>query len=338
MIETDDVDVVFAIAAQFTNDAIDRVTPVTDGAINQTFEVVTCVGEKFIVQGMSHIFSPTVLTNLRAVQPALRVADVSIPDCIPSLTGDLYIQNHDRWYRALTYVSGITIHDGITPQGAKSAGELIGTFHSALVESGIEIVQPISHFHETEYYIKRLNRIATEQKGTEKGAVLQPLVDEVLERYHLTQRNKDELPLRIIHADLKVSNIRFNDSLEAVGLIDMDTMMESTIQVDMGDALRSWCGTAGEDNSEQIFDRAVYEAAMEGYRKTAYKISHNEIQSIPDGIQLMTLELTARFLADAYEEVYFAPSSNYSSLYEQNKNRAMNQLRFLNALEASGIL
>jgi len=288
---------------------------------------------------MSEIFSTVVLDNLTRVEPILRERGVTIPAPLPTTSGDAFVGTERRWYRALTYIPGVTIHDGLAPESAESAGALIGRFHAALADVQLDIETPIAHFHDTQYYMDRLERVRTQYADTEKDSVLAPFVSEITERYRLLTYNPNRLPTRIIHGDLKISNVRFDAHMDAAALIDMDTLMHGTILTEMGDALRSWCGIAGEDNREQIFDRDVYEAACAGYVRTvAPHLTHHEIDSIPHGIQLLTLELAARFAMDAYEEVYFAQSSMYPTLYEQNKTRAENQLRFLNVFEKEGLV
>lgn len=327
--QTEKEDEIRSIAQQFTSECIATIMPVTDGSINTTYEVVTESGERFILQGMSEIFDTAVLDNLMNVGPLLNKSGVTIPTCCPTTSGKFYVENAHRWYRALTFIPGSTIHDSVTPESAESAGALIGRFHSALVDADIVIQKPIPHFHDTDYYMDRLERIQVEYAESEKGDTLDALATEIRSRYDALGHVATALPTRIIHGDLKISNVRFDAAQNAIALIDMDTLMPGTIQIEMGDALRSWCGTAGEDSRDQVFDRDVYEAAFAGYVNTAQHISAEEIACIPSGIQLLTLELAARFVMDAYEETYFTLSSKYSSLYEQNKTRAENQLTFL---------
>ena len=328
-----------AVAAEFTDQPITDIIPITDGAINETHEVVLADGGRFILQAMSPIFGHEILNNLATIQPYVKAAGVLVPECLPTLTGDWYVNGSPgRWFRALSYIPGVTIHDHISAHGAASAGRLVGQFHSALVECSEPISDPIKHFHDTPYYMERLQTISRQYESDPKHTELAPLVTEVLTRYHSQHDAAEQLPTRIIHGDLKASNFRFDEDMNAIALIDMDTLMHSTVKVELGDGLRSMCGTKGEDSAEQVFDRDVYDAALAGYTETASAITPEEIASIPHGIRMLTLELTSRFLADAYEETYFAKSSKYPSLYEQNKTRAHNQLHFLNAFEASGLV
>lgn len=327
---------VAAHAAHFTHEHIASVVRITDGSINDTYEITTSENTRFILQRMGTLFSPSVMDNLAAVTPYMRAAEVVVPEGLPTLDGNAHISDAGGcWYRALSYIPGKTIHNGITVVGARSAGKLVGRFHSALVSCDTPLTEAIRHFHDTKHYLARMNDVAAQNTDQKKRETLMPLVNEINRRNGLLQTDVSVLPQRIIHADLKISNVRFDESgEEAIALIDMDTIMYGSVVTEMGDALRSWCGTAGEDSKEQVFDEAICRAALEGYMKTATAITQEEIEAIPDGIGLLTLELASRFVADAFEESYFAPSSRYESLYIQNKTRAENQLRFLDAYEA----
>lgn len=337
MIDTDTgaLPAVHEKAATFTESPILKITPITDGSINETYEVITEDGAVFILQKMSPIFEPDVMHNLAAVQPELREARVLIPEGLKTVDGDEYVINGGGvWYRALSYIPGRTIHNHVSLDGAHSAGKITGRFHTALAESSYELAVAIKHFHDTPFYMNRIEQVMESHQATEKDAVLRPVAEEILSRYKELNFDVTSLPQRIIHGDLKISNVRFAPEEDtAVALIDMDTLMRASVAVEMGDALRSWCGTAGEDDANQVFDVEVYKAAMRGYTEAATGITEKEIQSIPNGIALLTLELASRFVADAYEETYFAQSSHYENLYEQNKTKAINQLHFLNVYE-----
>lgn len=321
-------------AQAFTTEPIASIDRITDGSINDTYEITTESGEKFILQRMSRLFEPSVMDNLAVVEPFVKAAEVSIPHGIKTLYGQSYLESSDgSWYRALTYIPGVTIHKGLTAAGAKSAGRLVGQFHSALVACEATLATAIPHFHETHYYLKRMQAVSGASTDVAKKTALEPIVSEISSLAAALATDVRTLPQRIIHADLKISNIRFNETGEALALIDMDTMMRGSIVTEMGDALRSWCGTAGEDSVEQVFDVAIYEAAVAGYAETATGITQEEITAIPEGIRILTLELASRFVTDAYEESYFAKSSFYTSLYEQNMTKAKNQLLFLQAFE-----
>lgn len=324
---------IYEKAAAFTTDKVATIDQITDGAINETYLVET-LGGRFILQKMNKIFSPVVMGNLDLIQPYVTSAAVLVPKGIDTVDGNPYLLNGgEHWYRALKFVPGKTIHDHVTVSQSESAAALVGSFHAALADCTSELATALPNFHNTPHYMERLKTVMWNNQDTTKTETLEPLATKILDLYKDTYVDLSALPQRVIHADLKISNILFSDEGEAIALIDMDTLMRSSIVVEMGDALRSWCGTAGEDSAEQVFDEAIALAALESYRQAAVGITEEEIKLIPYGIGLLALELAARFITDAYEEVYFAKSTRYDSLYEQNKTRGENQLRFFEVFE-----
>lgn len=325
---------IVAHAGYFSTEPIVSIVRITDGSINDTYEVKTDSGFVFILQKMSTLFKPNVMDNLALVTPYVQARGVLIPHGLKTVDGESYKVNGDgTWYRALSFIEGKTIHDSMTIAQVESAGRLVGSFHSALAACEVELGVAISHFHDTPFYFERMDRIAHECTDEMKTGTLAPIVAEINAVKDSLTVDVRNLPQRIIHADLKASNIRFSEEGEALALIDMDTMMRGSVVTEMGDAFRSWCGTAGEDNSEQVFDAEIFKAGMKGYTQTAEGITDEEIRFIPEGVRLLTIELASRFVTDAYEESYFAQSSKYPSLYAQCKTKAENQLRFLKAFE-----
>jgi hypothetical protein len=97
----------------------------------------------------------------------------------------------------------------------------------------------------------------------------------------------------------------------------------------MGDALRSWCNTGGEDVREAAIDVALFAAALEGYAQVARRQgfpSPEEARSLVDGLSTICLELAARFLADALCESYFGfDASRFPAAGEHNLLRGRGQ-------------
>ena len=116
--------------------------------------------------------------------------------------------------------------------------------------------------------------------------------------------------------------------LEAEGLIDLDTMSYGTLDAELGDALRSWCNTAREDDPSPCFSLPLFRAAMEGYlHGSELWLTAAERASIPAGIRRIVLELAARFAADALNESYFGFDLNVAPTRgDHNLIRAKNQL------------
>ena len=72
-------------------------------------------------------------------------------------------------------------------------------------------------------------------------------------------------PQQLIHGDLKISNLIFDDLGHAVGISDFDTILRHARAIDLGDAFRSWCNRTAEDDPDARFDITFFEAAASGY-------------------------------------------------------------------------
>ena len=105
---------------------------------------------------------------------------------------------------------------------------------------------------------------------------------------------------------------------------------------ELGDALRSWCNTAGEDNPEAIFDLDIFSAAIRGLGDGGSErfALQTEWAAIIPGLERITLNLTARFAADALQERYFGWNETRGGRGEHNLLRARSQLSLLHKIRA----
>ena len=104
-------------------------------------------------------------------------------------------------------------------------------------------------------------------------------------------------------------------------------MRTGLVDLDLGDALRSWGNTADESAAEVRFDDAVALAALEGYRDACPWLTPDEWSALPAAAERITLELAARFAADALHESYFGWNpARAPTRGDHNLIRAHNQL------------
>jgi hypothetical protein len=108
------------------------------------------------------------------------------------------------------------------------------------------------------------------------------------------------------------------------------------VALELGDALRSWCNPATEDASNARFVPAFFEAAVSGYAEAAEGyLEADEWRSIPAGTLTITVELAARFCADALRERYFGwDRARYATASAHNQARTCGQLQVAETLRA----
>lgn len=276
-----------------------RLEPIATGWINRTF-AVTRGGERFVLQRLHPVFGGEVNRDIDAITRHLEGTDVLTPRIVPTRDGALWV-DADRPWRMLTHVGGVTLDTLGTPGRARSAGALAGRFHRAL--AGVEHAFAFTRAgaHDTPAHLAKLARVRDEIP-LEDASVIAPLADAILD-YPLPRIGA--LPTRIIHGDLKATNLRFDGEI-AIAVLDLDTLAHGAVAVDVGDALRSWCNLAGEADGGARFDAATFEAAMTGYAEaTRGWITEAEVRAIVPWTETIALELAARFAADVYEDAYF---------------------------------
>jgi aminoglycoside phosphotransferase (APT) family kinase protein len=139
-----------------------------------------------------------------------------------------------------------------------------------------------------------------------------------------------------VHGDLKISNVVFRREpprapappAEAIALVDLDTLGKGTLAFELGDAMRSWCNPHGEDATHARFELPIFAAAMRGFRALADPLATREERAaIVTGLELVCVELAARFCVDAFDDRYFGwDATRFTSRVAHNLTRARGQL------------
>ena len=299
---------------------------VTSGLINQTY--IVCAPEPIaVLQRLNtDIFSPRVHEDIDAITKALVRKELPTPILLPCSNGDLWHTDAQGGvWRALSHLGNRTIEKLHSPHDAREAGALIGRFHSALAEYSWDFRSVRPGAHDTPAHLARLQQAVVDYRGHRLWESVAPLAAELQQAWDNWSGSSD-LPTRIIHGDLKISNVRFQDR-QALCLIDLDTLAQGTLDIELGDAMRSWCNPASEDSLETHFDLALFESAMAGYAAgcKAAPPSHHEWSAIAPGIERICIELAARFAWDALAECYFGFNEQYGGRGEHNLLRARGQ-------------
>jgi hypothetical protein len=121
---------------------------------------------------------------------------------------------------------------------------------------------------------------------------------------------------------------------KGTAMIDLDTVSPGLVHIDFGDALRSICNPAGEEElnlTKVIFDEDLCRAFCKGYmREAGAFMTDADREHLFDSIRLLPFELGLRFFRDYLNgSVYFKTKTP-----EQNLNRASVQFRLCESIEA----
>jgi Ser/Thr protein kinase RdoA (MazF antagonist) len=297
------------------------IAPHAGGLINATFVVRVAGAPAFALQRLHPIFAAEVNDDIDAVTAHVAARGLVTPRLVRARDGRACVVQDGRVWRALTWIDGTTVHAVPDPAWAESAGALVGRFHRAVADLAYDYKFARAGVHDTAAHLAKLRARATgDGEVAELGRAILAVAAELPE-LRATER-------RHVHGDLKISNVIFGAPGQALSLVDLDTLGRGTLAFELGDALRSWCNPRGEDAGDVRFDRAIFAAAVRGFRAVADDIaSEREREAVAIGLETVCVELAARFCVDAVDDVYFGwDASRFRSRREHNVVRARGQL------------
>jgi hemin uptake protein HemP len=80
-------------------------------------------------------------------------------------------------------------------------------------------------------------------------------------------------PERVVHGDPKISNLVYaEEAAQAICMLDLDTVGRMALPFELGDAFRSWCNAATEDDPRGSFSAELFAAAVDGLREAARRL------------------------------------------------------------------
>ena len=328
--------------------AITDIKPLKIGHINDSFILSgnNPEHESYFLQRINHnIFKDVagLQNNIRIVTEHLRKKyldagetniEQKVLELIPTIDDKLYHKDSDgNYWRIYINIKNTHSYEAITPELAYEAGKVFGNFHCMIVDIPTDqLIDSIPDFHNVEFRVQQL-KDAVKENPTGRLEKTQWMVDELLKRADemcLPQRlyREGKLPGRINHCDTKINNLLFNDKDEPCCIVDLDTMMISTVLSDFGDFMRTAANTGAEDdpNLENIdINLDIYEAYTKGYLEKATFLTDTELEYLALGAKMLTYMQTVRFFAD-----YLNGDTYYKINHpEHNWQRTIAQFRLL---------
>lgn len=305
--------------------------PIPVGLIHESF-AVSGAGVEYVLQRVSGIFAPAIHENIDAVTRRLEACGLATFRLVPTRSGALFadLGPAGRW-RLMTRVPGVGFERCASAGQAAAASALVARFHGALRGFDFALRPMGMAWHDTEAHRRALACAVAECREHPLHREVELLARSLDEAFAALPAPPD-VPARIIHGDLKFNNVLFAGAQgaaaeQAVALIDLDTLVRLPLWMELGDAWRSWCNRAGEDEPEAQFDREIFRAAVEGYLDAcAVAPEPAERASLDDAVERMALELAVRFAADALRESYFGwDPARFESCGHHNLVRAQGQ-------------
>ncbi len=308
---------------------------IPSGLINTTWIAVPAPGKARVLQRVNPLFARAVNDDIDAVTKYLEAAGIVTPVLIPAATGATTIEDDDGFvWRQLSYIQGASYDALENAKQAEEAGALLGRFHRVVSGIDHEFSTARLGVHDTAKHLKNLLEALLGKKDHQRYSVIEPLAAQVLTLANDIAEPGDQ-PDRVVHGDPKISNLLFDPETDAaICLIDLDTISRMPVVLELGDAFRSWCNPRPEDEPGAEFSLPFFEAAIAGYaRETSDFLTEAERRGIPGATYTITVELAARFCADALNENYFGwDQARFASASEHNEARTRSQIELARSI------
>ena len=327
------------------------------GHINDTFCVHTQPGEdpcrRFILQRISPSafhHPEQVMANIAGVTSHLKkeiAAQGGDPEretlslCQARDGRCFYTDPEGGAWRVYPFLEGtMCLQSADTPERFAASARAFGKFQRMLKDYPADtLYETIPHFHDTEARLAKLKEVvAADPMGRVKD--VGPELAFVAAREGdcsvvLQALRSGELPLRVTHNDTKLNNVLLDRTTgEAVCVIDLDTVMPGLSINDFGDSIRFGANHCAEDETDLDkvnFDLNLFDAYTRGFLEGAEgAFTPAELDYLPWGARLITLECGIRFLTDYLE------GDKYFRIHRpgQNLDRCRTQFKLVADMEA----
>lgn len=299
------------------------------GHINRTFLLRVKGEPRYILQGINTAIFKDVaalMENILQVTSYLREkitangGDPARETLSVVMTKDgspYYTDENGKSWRMYLFIADAETYDKVrSNEDFYRSAVAFGRFQAMLSDYPAEtLTETIPDFHNTVKRYKdfekavaadccnRVCKVEREIEFIRERRAEMSVLSDMLER--------GELPLRVTHNDTKLNNIMFDcNTHDAVCIIDLDTVMPGLSLYDFGDAIRFGANTALEDEpdvSKVSLSLELYGIYVKGFLEGCEgRLCRKEVEMLPMGAKMMTLECGMRFLADYLEgDVYF---------------------------------
>ena len=327
---------------------LDSYIELASGHINDTYLIKTKKKPFFVLQRINHgVFKdvPGLIENKVSVSLHILEKMKDLPkkkrnrrvlSFAKTKTGESYYKDEKGNFWNLMYFidQSVTFETVKDEKIAFEGGRLMGEFLNLTADFDVsKLIEVIPRFHDMSFRYMQFEdalKIASEERLNNAKEQIK-LVEELKEEMHIIQGLKESgaIRTRVTHNDTKISNILFNTKNKGLCVIDTDTVMPGIIHYDFGDAIRTICNTAAEDetNLDLVeFNTEYYKAYTKGFlKKMKPYLTPLELEYLPLSAKTMIFIMALRFLTD-----YLNGDIYYKTKYpEHNLDRSKNQFKLI---------
>ena len=323
---------------------VQRISLLKGGLIHKTFLVEAMNDAYFVLQGVNtQVFRNPNLVVMNQQRIAQHLEQKGYPKiCLTMLANAderfLLLDHKGQTWRMFHAIHPSKSLEVLGKHSqAFAAAKALSEFHSYLMDFPKDQLQEsipgFLDFKKRRKDYRHSLKVAIPYRLTQANDLIQKLVEHegILNRY---LQLLPKLPLRIIHADPKLSNFLFNESGEDVcAIIDWDTIMPGSMLYDFGDMIRSFCQVGTEDSlRKKAFNPQILRELLNGYFEGTMNnyLSDLERENILLGAKTVMYIQGLRFLSDYLigDQYYWVEDENH------NLRRARNQLQMLEEISS----
>jgi hypothetical protein len=325
-----------------------RHSEINSGHINDTFFIKTGTNKDFILQGINHtIFKdvPNLVNNKVLISKHIKskysnLSEEELSKKVLSFvkaknTEFYYHQENGNFWNMTAFIDECVTHEIVKDEEiAYEGGKLLGEFLNDTSDfDSSKLIDVIPNFHDMSF---RFNQYADSIQSASKSRLIKvekytKIIADLREEMHILQKFKEagKIPIKVTHNDTKISNSLFDKNNKGICMIDTDTVMPGIIHYDFGDAIRTICNTAAEDErdlSKVEFNLEYYKAYEKGFlEQTRDSLSETELKYLSLGAKTMIFIMGIRFLTDYLNnDIYYK-----TSYTDHNLDRAKNQFKLI---------
>jgi len=319
-----------------------KIIPFGSGLIHRTFFLQHADGD-FILQKINHhVFKnpEDLMENIQMVGNHLKQNNYprSILNIKKTLDGNRLLQTSaNEYWRIFDFIEDT--QEFTKPESEKQVyqtGKCFGEFLTYLKDLSIEKIKPsIPNFHNTRMRLENFEK-AIQKDEFDRVKVSSKEIEQIRNwRFLVEDFEALNCPIRIVHADPKISNLLFNQDEKVKAVIDWDTIMPGSVLHDFGDLVRTMACEENEESTdfEKVKISLVYfESLKKGFLETTESwLTEVEKNNLMLGAKMIIYEQAIRFLTDFLEGDKY-----YNTVYTgQNFNRSKNQIQLLYSVIAS---
>ncbi len=324
-----------------------KTEPFGNGHINDTFRVTLKNGKYCLLQRINkRVFTKPyeLMENVSRVCDfiAKRTFDRRKSlHLVKTKEGNLYyIDSEGEFWRMYEYITdSICLDKAETPDDFYQSAVAFGEFQNKLADfDATTLYEVIPNFHNTVSRYKDFHK-AIEEDRVGRAKDCKKEIDFYLDHEKMAgaivdKLNSGEIPMRVTHNDTKLNNVMLDKRTRtALCVIDLDTVMPGSVLYDYGDSIRFGASSADEDErdlSKVYMDLKLFAAYTKGFLSACGdSLTQKEIEMLPIGAIMMTLECGMRFLTDHLNgDTYFRISRE-----GHNLDRSRTQMTLVKDME-----